>query len=80
MRTFKLNRIRDNGKVSGQGHCLTGIEFDCGKVVVCWETKNTDIHNIEIFDNYNQFLQIHCYQHLNISEVVFSDGTIEQYD
>ncbi len=59
MRTFKLNRSKDVSGVSGTGEVAEGVEFDNGKVVICWISKH---HTIAIFDNLHELEAIHGHE------------------
>ena len=43
MRTFHLQRDVDGSGVSGTGHVADGVEFQNGKVAICWNTKYSSI-------------------------------------
>lgn len=68
MRTFKVHRTADFSGVSGLGDVAEGVEFDTGKVVICWMTK---YHSIGIFDTLHELEAIHG--HNGASKVVWDD-------
>lgn len=59
MRTFKLHRDKDLSGVSGTGDVAEGVEFDTGKVVICWLTK---YHSVSVFDNVHTLEQVHGHE------------------
>lgn len=66
MRTFKLVRSKDLSGVSGTGEVAEGVEFDIGKVVICWTSK---YHSVSVFDTLHELEMIHG--HEGATKVVF---------
>lgn len=58
MRTFVLNRTEDESGISGTGIVAEGVEFDCGKVVMCWRTH---ISSVVLYDNIKAVEKIHSH-------------------
>jgi hypothetical protein len=59
MRTFTLVRDKDLSGVSGTGTVAEGIEFDTGKVAICWLTK---YHSVSVFDSLHVLEQVHGHE------------------
>ena len=56
MRRFHLIRDEDLSGVSGTGIVAEGIEFDNGKVAICWTTK---YHVVSVIDNIHTLEAVH---------------------
>lgn len=69
MRRFNLVRSKDISGVSGVGNVAEGVEFDTGKVVICWVSK---YHSLGIFDTVHELEMIHG--HENSTKVEWVDG------
>lgn len=77
-RKFKLIRLDDESGVSGTGHVLDGIVWHNGKVTVCW-CSPTSASSIVIYDNFQDFWDIHLHPHpTNKSKIEWEDGTIQE--
>lgn len=67
MRNFFLNRSEDISGVSGTGHIAQGIEFDNGKVALCWLTATS---SIAVYDSINHVRIIHGHNGATVIEWV----------
>lgn len=56
MMFFRLNRIEDEGGVSGTGIVAEGVQFSNGKCAVSWLTEHT---SVAIYDNIEDVEFIH---------------------
>ena len=56
MRRFHLIRTEDLSNVSGTGIVAEGIEFENGKVALCWTSK---YHIASIIDNIHTLEAVH---------------------
>ena len=56
MRRFHLVRTEDLSNVSGTGIVAEGIEFENGKVVICWTSK---YHIVSTIDNIHTLEAVH---------------------
>lgn len=59
MMFFKLNRIEDEGGVSGTGIVAEGVVFSNGRCVISWLT---DISSIAIYDSIEMVEKVHGHQ------------------
>jgi hypothetical protein len=57
MKTFVLNRLEDETGISGTGIVAEGVEFDNGKVVLCWIVG--DSKSISVWDSIEDAEAIH---------------------
>lgn len=67
-KSFSMIRQNDESGTSGTGKVLDGIVFPCGKVAVCWDTKNNpdsevDVNSVSVFDSFDAFKDVHVGQH-----------------
>lgn len=69
MRRFHLVRDDDISGVSGTGIVVEGVEFENGKVAICWTTK---FHVCSIIDNMHTLEKVHG--HGGRTRVVWIDG------
>jgi len=56
MRNFLLRRKEDISGVSGTGVVAEGVEFDNGKIAMCWLGT---FHTVEVADNIHTIEEIH---------------------
>ena len=56
MRRFNLVRTEDLSGVSGTGIVAEGIEFENGKVAICWTSK---YHITSVIDNMHTLEKVH---------------------
>ena len=68
MRRFHLIRTEDLSGVSGTGIVAEGVEFENGKVAICWTSK---YHICSIIDNMHTLEAVHG--HGGTSHVEFLD-------
>jgi hypothetical protein len=59
VRIFNLVRSKDISGISGTGLVANGVEFPCGKVVICWCVS---VHSITVFDSIEQLIKIHGHE------------------
>jgi hypothetical protein len=59
IRRFYLHRDVDDTGVSGTGVVATGVLFDCGKVVTCWCSDASSVHQVSVWDSIAQVEAIH---------------------
>ena len=69
MRRFHLVRDEDLSGVSGTGIVAEGVEFENGKVAICWTTK---YHIISAIDNMHTLDRVHG--HGGKSRIVWIDA------
>ena len=67
-KTFSMIRQNDESGTSGTGKVLDGIIFPCGKIAICWDTKNNldskvSVNSVSVFDNWDAFYAVHIGQH-----------------
>lgn len=55
-RMFDLMRSNDTSGVSGTGRVAEGVEFECGKVAVCWLGKYPSVN---VYDSIHHVQVIH---------------------
>jgi len=68
---FALVRKQDFSGVSGTGKVLVGMIFPSGKCVIEWLTPKPH-GSINIFDSFDDFLEIHVRSHPNNgSEIIY---------
>lgn len=78
MRTFELIRGADESGVSGIGKVLEGVVFGDGTTVVRWCVIDKP-NSTAVYDNFEQFLQIHVTSHpTNKTEVVWKKPVKEE--
>lgn len=76
LRTFTLYRDEDVSGVSGTGIVVEGVVFSSGVTIVHWLTPPPR-GSINIFDSFEQFMQIHVGSHPeNRSVIEFGDGFV----
>ena len=56
MRTFKLQRLEDQGGVSGTGIVAEGVQFTSGRCVLSWLTATT---SLGIYADIETLVEIH---------------------
>ena len=56
MRRFNLIRTTDISGVSGTGVVAEGIEFENGKIAICWTTR---YHIVSVIDNLHTLEKVH---------------------
>lgn len=67
-RVFDLLRAHDGTKVSGEGRVAEGIEFENGKIAMCWLSVTSSVC---VYDSIDHVRAIHG--HGGSTEVVFRD-------
>lgn len=67
-RVFDLLRMHDGTKVSGEGRVAEGVEFENGKVAMCWLSATSSVC---VYDSIEHVRAIHG--HGGSTEVVFRD-------
>lgn len=74
MRTFTLERRKDETGISGTGIVLEGIEFSDGRVSVRWTGS---LKSTGSYESLTDFLSIHVLSHPGNSSIIrFSDGSV----
>jgi hypothetical protein len=58
-RRFYLDRHVDDTGVSGTGIVAMGVQFECGKVIMCWSSEGSPIHSVSIWDGIDQVRRVH---------------------
>jgi len=72
MRNFYLNRTVDVSGISGTGRVAQGIEFDNGKVAMCWLTETS---SVAVYDSIEHVERIHSHEGATVIEWVRQPGT-----
>ena len=64
LKTFKMQRQKDETGVSGVGTVCWGVVFPTKKVVIAWNPKiKTPVSSINIFDSFTEFKKVHIDSH-----------------
>ena len=74
-RRFNLVRVVDVTGISGTGIVAQGVEFETGKTVINWCSK--DIKSVTIYDSIDDVLRIHG--HGEATKIEFLDGEEDDY-
>lgn len=73
-RRFVLNRIEDQGGISGIGYVADGVQFRNGKCVLCWRTA---FSSIAMYDDMETLQKIHGHDGKTVVEWI--DPEIREY-
>src|SRR5882724_10963719 len=76
LKTFHLNRIRDESGVSGTGVVAVGVVLPSNRCIIEWVSKRTNANSLGIYDNMDDLKEVHG--HAGATEVVFDDEEEEK--
>lgn len=59
MKVFHLVRTEDLSGISGTGVVAEGVEYECGKCVICWRGDHSSVN---VYESLEEMLAIHGHE------------------